>query len=203
MKQEPYVFDFDKEVELARAAFPDMAEKTTFIDVTHPEARKQIRDWLEQHDPPPTVDSKFAGAAPEKQLQEKSDNLSRTPGMALQMLTGAALLLCGSGKGPQHVPCFKDNNKERFFIFQHELGHLVVPGGMGLGEKPRSHDPHDIMAHTKNFEDRADSFAAFTGLNRGIFNRLAILALAVYRTCEALRSNSCSHMTTGKWQLVV
>lgn len=169
------VFDFNKAVADARAAYPEQTQNVTFVDLDDPEALVQIAQWVTLRGEK-TRDALMRNDEYKKLSPESYGFAFRDPfqpGALVGIHTRAndALdLLQGQGE------------KQAAYVFLHELGHLVVPADIA-GSNPSEH--------------AADAFAMIEGLRRGLFDISDVQQVANRRVAAYIDGNDLEHLTTA------
>jgi len=167
-------FDFDKAVEEAKHDFPEQTKNVTFVDLDAPDADQKLRDWVNS-------------------LSEKTKNAMQRGG-ALDAFTTTCSGFAFDAKGEdkkilaihshyckditmfQHAP-----EKQAAFVFDHELGHIVVP---------------EADTATNKSENKADGFAIIRGLKRGSMDKKDAQLIADARAVDFFLEGDLVHLTT-------
>ncbi|MDY0008163.1 MAG: hypothetical protein RBS08_00520 [Bdellovibrionales bacterium] len=172
-------FDFDRAVQRARQDYPAETRNITFIDIDRPDAQQQYAGWLAQLSPKARVRATQCGVP----------KLESDTG-AFAMGFEGKVVVAVHGQQPQswRVPEIPQGRWMQY-VFDHELGHAVVKGGMYNG----------ILNPPPNFKESiADSFAVLRGLRNGTLQREEIRILADHRMEDFMRRQGLpqQHLTT-------
>lgn len=170
-------FDFDQVVAQARRDFPEETAQTTFINGDDPDALDQLYQW----------------AVSQRKRTIEWDNMepyvdNKRP-FSTDSRDGATVLMMHPSNPTQSFP--GDPDKSNFLTFDHELGHIVAPKGMG------KHIPADVT------ELVADSFAAIRGLQRGSLTKQDVQTMANHRDAGFLLYSGLSHLTSMSLDAIV
>jgi hypothetical protein len=190
---EAYVFNFEAEVARAKQDYPQETRNTTFLDMSKPGWRAKAIKWLRN-------------TSPEyKTLLTTQDIPYALDKIALQM-NGAFFLrdsvtrrslLCSYS-----VPSLKlatiDENKEALMQFNHELGHIVVPGGAlsVATAKKLATDPIKQDFAMNKVEITADCFAVLRGFTQATFSDADADSLALMRSVATIKDLDLIHLST-------
>lgn len=161
-------FDFDAAVAAAQRDYPPMAARTTFVNLSAPDAPAQLQQW-------------FAAIAPEHV----------TPQQAAVLLAGGmkkngftfidhAPLRMVLAMRPDTTSNYTGGGNEAAYVFNHELGHAVTGDGyMSAGDAP---PPLHVIARG---EIAADIFAVLRGISTGTMTRVDAENLSLARAMKA------------------
>jgi len=170
-------FDFDQAVAQARRDYPAETAQTTFINGDDPDAREQLYKWAVSQRKR-TIEWDDMEAYLENKRPFSSD--SREEGTVLMM---------HPSNPTKSFP--NDPDKSNYLTFDHELGHIVAPKGMGKGI------PRDVT------EMVADSFAAIRGLQRGTLTKQDVQTMADQRDAGFLLYSGLDHLTSMTLDAIV
>jgi hypothetical protein len=188
-------FSFQKAVAEARRDFPKETATTTFADLSTPAGRQDLLRWAEKL---PDVQKRPAPLREAAVIE-----IAALADLRGFMVHGAVdtdeKLLVFSGAGHPNGRGFSQQ-----FIFDHELGHIVVPGGTTPLEQPQPRDGKTLSlaqygAHitTSNHRETiADSFAVLRGIRRGTLSPEEIAMLGVTRAFDSWAEGRYTHLTT-------
>ncbi|MDP2205301.1 MAG: hypothetical protein Q8K65_03240 [Alphaproteobacteria bacterium] len=192
-------FSFKKAVAEARRDFPKETAKTTFADLSTPAGRQYLVKWAETH---PAI-RKHPLPLRENFVMETENNALRNGFMVLTKSETDDFLLVFSGADHPTAMHFPMHSSQQF-IFDHELGHIVAPGGLSALEKrpPKREGTLSVahygetIAQFNRGETVADTFAVLRGIQRGTLSREEIAELAMMRTFDSWAHGSYTHLTT-------
>ncbi len=190
---EKYVFDFETEVARAKSDYPAETKNITFLDLSKPESRAQAIKWLKNTSP------EFKSLLTTKNLSNAFDQLVLLMGGAFYLRDSITQrsLLCAHSAPPLKVSG-TDKDGEALFQFNHELGHLVVPGGsVPVGEaKGLATNPAKQQFVINRTEIAADCFAVLRGFSQATFSDADADSLALMRALSALKDMDLIHLST-------
>lgn len=172
-------FDFDKAVARARQDYPAETRNITFIDIDRPDAQTQYAAWMAQLSPKAQARAKTCGVP--KLEPDTGDFAMGFEGKVVVAVHGQSAV-------SQRVPEIPPGRWSQY-VFDHELGHAVVKGGMYNG----------ILNPPPNFKESiADSFAVLRGLRNGTLERSEIRILADHRMEDFMKRQGLpqQHLTT-------
>ena len=168
-------FDFNKAVEEAQHDFPEQTKNVTFVDLDAPDADQKLRDW---------VDSLSEKTKNAMQRGGALDTFTTTcSGFAFNAKTEGKQILaihshyCKDITLFQHAP-----EKQAAFVFDHELGHIVVA---------------EADTATNKSENKADGFAIMRGLKRGTMDKKDAQLIADERAVDFFLEGDLVHLTTA------
>jgi len=111
-----FTFNFDQAVEAAKRDFPKETENVTFIDTSAPEAADQLLAWAKK--------ARFSQTQYEALIQKMHDQSAFA---SVSSSTGDKLLGIPVNRDPEKWGFKNEKDKSAFFVFNHELGHIVIP----------------------------------------------------------------------------
>lgn len=168
-------FDFNKAVEEAKHDFPEETKNVTFVDLDAPEADQQLRDWVNSLSEK-TKNAMQRGGA----LDAFSTNCS---GFAFDAQSEGKKILAIHSNYCKDITMFGHApEKQAAFVFDHELGHIVVP---------------EANTATNKSENKADGFAIIRGLKRGSMDKKDAQLIADSRAVDFFLEGDLVHLTTA------
>lgn len=192
-------FSFKKAALEARSNFPKETADITFIDMSAPEARDAFKYWFSTFTSSQERSIKGTPCAVQDELFDE-----------LYMNVGFAAWRPPSSK--KKLLVFNHAVKKTYslpfslqFIFDHELGHLIVEGGMPNSSEKNKGVNYDkslsleeyasTVAETIRSESAADTYACLIGLQRKTLTAKDIDDIALFRASELIRYGKYDHVT--------
>lgn len=160
-------FDFDEAVAIARADFPEETKNITFIDLSQPDAKQKLMDWMQSTDPR-FREKYLEDGTPEdfadKGLQHRGFGLADS-------LSGKTVIASHSKASPDMF-VFGEESRELAYVFCHELGHAIAKNGiprlmLELTFRPADEQCWEYLKQVNLAENVADSFASIYGVAKG------------------------------------
>jgi len=173
-------FDFNKAVEEARRDFPEETKNVTFIDLDAPDAAASMSAFFDSLTP--------------AQQESVAENRRYDPDFMTPQ-QGASVWFTGDGRSmftaygsrstlAENEKIFypeTNMDKQNYFTFQHELGHIVVKDG----NKPNNRSEHG-----------SDTFALLRGFKSGFFNKLDAQKISLGRDTLAWYNADVTHISS-------
>ena len=175
-------FDFAKAVAEAKRDYPAETRNITFIDIDAPDAPAQYAAWMDKLKSPQShARAAYSGA----------DKLTADMGAFAMGFEGHVVVAVHGQKPDRPAGKAEGIPQGRWlqYVFDHELGHAIVKGGMKDG----------ILNPPPNFKESiADSFAVLRGLRNGTLDRSDIREIADARVEEFMTRQGLpqQHLTT-------
>jgi hypothetical protein len=170
-----FVFNFDQAVEEAKRDYPKETRNVTFIDTSAPDAAEKLLAW-----------AKEAGFS-KTQYEALLDKMENQVAFATASnSTDHKLLGMPVTRAPEKYGFKGEKEKSAFFTFNHELGHLVIPGGLA----------NESTKSTEYREHAADTFAVLRSLQQGVLDKKDIVNKADGRGQEMLFTGDLTHLTS-------
>lgn len=163
----PALFDFEKAVSIARADFPAETKNVTFIDLSLPDARAKLHDWLAST--APAFRDKYLEHSSADEFVEKCF----VPfGLNVKDGISDSTLICARSRTKPGSHVFPDAAKDLAYTFCHELGHGIAKGGipqmmLDLVFRPEEEEFWDMIGQVNLAENVADTFASVYGVSKG------------------------------------
>jgi hypothetical protein len=168
------IFDFPAAEAAAQRDYPEETKDIMFVDLSLPDAKEKLHAWYSNSG------HKFTERDLEDLLKRPFANIS---------CDGTKKILASNPKkspSTNHMRWMDDMLRAKFdhFCFNHELGHLIIPGGIYLASQKLSH-----TIHTGNKrESLADCFAVLRGLQQKTLSADEVREISVRRsTTESWR----------------
>lgn len=194
-------FIFQQAVAKAKRDYPDETRNITFIDGSDPNARAQVAEWISENMSPQFL----TWLSPDKTMAEMLEhNTQRTIDNGFcavrDPVSRKSMLYFNSDAVLEDVPL--ERNTKLHYIFNHELGHLLVKGGMSsdlyLEHKDKTHAEIKPLADIMTLlsENKADSFGALQTLVDRHMTTDDIRTIAFERARVMLTRDIVSHLTS-------
>ena len=169
---EPKVFNFDDAVAEAKKSFPKETEDIVFINSSAPDFEEKLAVFAQE-----------AGLSPNQHLSLLTKGQNQEA--VASVYNGHKIITIPADREEGQFP--GDKYKSAYFVFQHELGHFVVPGAHAeTGNRDTNWREH-----------AADFFAMTRGVQAGIFNEKDVVDQATNRSMMALLAYAdITHLTT-------
>lgn len=168
-------FNFSEAVAEAQRDYPKETEGVTFIDTSAPDAADKLLKWAQEEGLNQTqFDSMMKHLKNESAFVRESKK------------TGHKLLAVPVERAPEKWGFEGEKDKSAFFVFNHELGHLVVPECIA-GDSSKS---------TEYREHAADTFAMMRSLQQGVVDKKDIIAKSNDRGHSMLVTGDLTHLTS-------
>lgn len=170
-----FVFDFDQAVEEAKRDYPKETANVTFIDTTAPDAADQLLAWAQK--------ANYSQTQYNALIQKMHDQSAFASSSSS---TGDKLLAIPVNRDPEKWGFKNERDKSAFFVFNHELGHLVIPEALA----------NDSRKSTEYREHAADTFAVLRSMQQGVLDKKDIVAKADDRGHSMLLTGDLTHLTS-------
>ncbi|MDE1153644.1 MAG: hypothetical protein PW788_14000 [Micavibrio sp.] len=173
-------FDFNKAVEDARRDFPEETKNVTFIDLDAPTAAASMSAFFDSLTPAQqeVVESNRRYDVDFMTPEQAPSVWFAGDGRSLFTAYGSRTTLAENEKifYPE-----ENMDKQNYFTFQHELGHIVVKDG----NRPNNRSEHG-----------SDTFALLRGFKSGFFNKLDALKISLGRDTLAWYNADVTHISS-------
>lgn len=199
-------FDFNEAAAQAKHDYPMETADITFIDATRREAPDQLKAALDAMSP---AYRKWILESDDEDIQElvmlrMIDDIGAM-GFQDPFTNKAVLMFSPHVNMPKNV---LSPEASKFMVFNHELGHLILKGGV-MAEILR--DLKDLQLHREadqseimkiidkdepKRENLADGFGAARGLAQGWLTVADVEKIALSRAKDAIDARDASHLTT-------
>lgn len=167
-------FDFEKAVEEAKQDFPEQTKNVTFIDLDADDADQKLRDWIDSLSAITKANMQRTGTI--NDLTTSSSGFAFHAPQEGKRIVAMHSKYCAEISMFDHAP-----EKQAAYVFDHELGHIVVP---------------EADKATNKAEHGADDFAVIRGLKRGTMDKKDIQLIADARATDFFLYGDLTHLTT-------
>lgn len=194
----PYTFDFNAEVARARHDYPEETKDIIFVDLGVQGAEETIRTaFLESvtskipvlPEEPDTPLKTLYRQTLQHQTEKAADTHIAHGNCAYRVDITSQKKVLQLKIASSEAVIGRTKDVEAFFLFSHELGHLVVKDAC----PEASNTPETI--DKRNMEIKADVFSALYGLKHGVFDENDIASLSLNRMWRGLLGDE-EHLTS-------
>lgn len=168
-------FNFAEAVAEAKRDFPKETEDVTFVDTSAPDAQDKLLEWAR------------AEGLSQRQFDSMMNMLeSQSAFVSKAKKSGHKLMAVPVERDKSKWGFENEKDKSAHFVFNHELGHLVVPECVA-GDSTKS---------TEYREHAADTFAMMRCLQQGTLDKRDIAAKSNDRGHALLVTGDITHLTS-------
>lgn len=194
-------FIFQEAVEKAKRDYPAETRDITFIDGDAPGAREQVAVWVKKNINTGYMKWVMPNSSNANILDDIDHTLRKQPFFAMKdPVSQKGLMFFNSIEAADNLPI--DRNAKLHYMFNHELGHLVMKQATASDLYNTHKDtPYALLRGVVaqailESENKADTFGALKSYAEGHLDADDLRAIAAGRAVAMIASNMSSHLTS-------